>query len=82
MKVMNDKQKLLEAFLKNPEIDISEHDLEDMLDAELTKPEDQMDMGLIDEILACLEPREVSEAEIMKGLEKLKAAFRERKTNE
>ena len=47
-----------------------------MLDVELDKPADKMDLALVDEILAVLEPRKVTDAEISAGTEKLKQLFR------
>lgn len=39
-------------------------------------------MKLVDDLLACLDPREVTEEEINRGLAKLQKAFRRLENNE
>ena len=73
---------LLERLFNDPEINFTEQQLEDMLDEELNKPLEEIDMKLVDDLLACLEPREVTEEEINRGLAKLQEAFRRLESNE
>ncbi len=73
---------LLERLLSDPEINFTEQQLQDMLDEELSKPTEEINMGLIDDIVYCLNPGEVSKEEINRGLEKLMAALREQSSNE
>lgn len=73
-----EERMILERLRTDPEISFTEQQLQDMLDVELDKPLDQMDLALVDEILAVLEPRKVTEADIRAGDEKLKQLFRER----
>ena len=73
-----EERMILERLRTDPEISFTEQQLQDMLDVELDKPLDQMDLALVDEILAVLEPCKVTEAEISAGTEKLKQLFIER----
>ena len=73
-----EERMILERLRTDPEISFTEQQLQDMLDVELDKPADKMDLALVDEILAVLEPRKVTEADIRAGAEKLKQLFRER----
>ena len=69
---------ILERLGDDPEINFTKQQLQDMLDAELNRPSGEMDLALVDEILAILEPSKVTEADIIAGSEKLKQLFRER----
>ena len=71
-----EERMILERLRTDPEISFTEQQLQDMLDVELDKPADKMDLALVDEILAVLEPRKATEAEINAGTEKLKQLFR------
>ncbi len=73
---------ILERLLNDPEINFTEQQLEDMLDEELNKPLEEIDMKLVDDLLACLNPREVTEEEINRVLAKLQEAFRRLENNE
>lgn len=68
----------LNRLFDNPDASVTEQQLQEKLDDELDKPLDQMNLALVDEILAVLEPRKVTEADIRAGAEKLKQLFRER----
>jgi hypothetical protein len=57
---------------------VTEEELNQILEDELNKPESEMDMQLIDEILEILEPRKVTQEEIEAGWEKLSKKFRAR----
>ena len=52
-----EERMILERLRTDPEISFTEQQLQDMLDVELDKPADKMDLALVDEILAVLEPR-------------------------
>lgn len=74
-KELNASQK---QFWNDPNTEVTEEKLNEILEAELSKPEEEIDMRLVNEILAELEPREVSEEEInasWKRLEKKMAAM-------
>ena len=73
-----DGRMILERLRDDPDNNYTGQQLQDMLDVELDKPADKMDLALVDEILAVLEPCKVTEAEISAGTEKLKQLFRER----
>ena len=60
-KELNASQK---QFWNDPNTEVTEEKLNEILEAELSKPEEEIDMQLVNEILAELEPREVSEEEI------------------
>ena len=60
-KELNASQKQLRNDLT---MEVTEERLNEILEAELSKPEEEIDMRLVDEILSELEPREVSEGEI------------------
>lgn len=72
----------LERLLSDPEISFTEQQLQDMLDEELRKPAEEINMEYVDDLVYCLNPREVSKEEINKGLEKLCAALRKRLSDE
>jgi len=71
----------IKQFLNDPSMEVTEEELNEILDKELQKPEDQIDLKLVDEILAILNPREVSEEEISASWdrfnEKLRASEKE-----
>jgi hypothetical protein len=71
----------IKQFLNDPSMEVTEEELSEILDKELQKPEDQIDLKLVDEILAILNPREVSEEEISASWdrfnEKLRASEKE-----
>ena len=73
-------------FLNDPSMEVTDKQLNDLLEAELQKPEDQIDLQLVDEILAALNPREVSEEEISASWkrlnQKIQAIQSEQKDNE
>ena len=73
---------ILEKLFNDPEINFTEQQLEAMLDEEMEKPVEEIDMKLVDDLLACLDPREVTEEEINRGLAKLQEAFRRLENNE
>ena len=73
---------ILKRILNDPETNFTEQQLEDMLDEELDKPVEEIDMKLVDDLLACLIPRKATEEEINRGLEKLQKAFRRLENNE
>ena len=68
----------LNRLFDNLDANAIEQQLQEKLDAELDKPLSEMNLTSVDEILAVLEPRKVTEAEINAGVEKLKQLFRER----
>ncbi len=68
----------LNWLFDNPDASATEQQLQEKLEAELDKPLDEMDLTLLDEILAVLEPRKATEEEINAGTEKLKQLFSER----
>ena len=68
----------LNRLFDNLDANAIEQQLQEKLDAELDKPLSEMNLTSVDEILAVLEPRKVTEAEISAGVEKLKQLFRER----
>ena len=68
----------LNRLFDNLDANAIEQQLQEKLDAELDKPLGEMNLTSVDEILAVLEPRKVTEAEINAGVEKLKQLFRER----
>ena len=82
MNTLPGRKRILEGILNDHDSDITEQELETLLERELEKPEEQMDMRLIDDILACLESHEPGEEDVTIGLAKLRAAYRERKANE
>ena len=71
-----------EELFNDPETNFTEQQLEAMLDEEMEKPVEEIDMKLVDDLLACLDPREVTEEEINRGLAKLQEAFRRLENNE
>ena len=73
---------ILEKLFNDPETSFTEQQLEAMLDEEMEKPVEEIDMKLVDDLLACLDPREVTEEEINRGLAKLQEAFRRLENNE
>ena len=73
---------ILEKLFNDPETNFTEQQLEAMLDEEMEKPVEEIDMKLVDDLLACLDPREVTEEEINRGLAKLQEAFRRLENNE
>ena len=73
---------ILEQLFNDPETNFTEQQLEAMLDEEMEKPVEEIDMKLVDDLLACLDPREVTEEEINRGLAKLQEAFRRLENNE
>ncbi len=73
---------ILEKLFNDPETNFTEQQLEAMLDEEMEKPVKEIDMKLVDDLLACLDPREVTEEEIKRGLAKLQEAFRRLENNE
>ena len=72
---------ILEKLFNDPETNFTEQQLEAMLDEEMEKPVEEIDMKLVDDLLACLDPRDVTE-EINRGLAKLQEAFRRLENNE
>ena len=82
VKLSPEVRALLDRIFNDPEINFTEQQLEDMLDDELNKPLEEIDMKLVDDLLACLDPREVTEEEINRGLAKLQEAFRRLESNE
>lgn len=82
VKLSPEVRALLERIFNDPEINFTEQQLEDMLNEELNKPLEEIDMKLVDDLLACLDPREVTEEEINRGLAKLQEAFRRLESNE
>ena len=68
----------LNRLFDNLDANAIEQQLQEKLDAELDKPLSEMNLTSVDEILAVLEQRKVTEAEISAGVEKLKQLFRER----
>ena len=68
----------LNRLFDNLDANAIEQQLQEKLDAELDKPLSEMNLTSVDEILAVLEPRKVTEAEISAGVEKLKQLFRKR----
>jgi hypothetical protein len=54
----------IKQFLNDPSMEVTKEELNEILEAELQKPEDKIDLQLVDDILAVLNPREVSEEEI------------------
>ena len=77
-----DERMVIEKLFTDPENNLTEQQLQDMLDKELSKPTAEINTTLIDDILFCLNPCDVSEEEINAGLAKLRAALRERISNE
>ena len=73
---------ILEKLFNDPETNFTEQQLEAMLDEEMEKPVEEIDMKLVDDLLACLDPGEVTEEEINRGLAKLQEAFRRLENNE
>ena len=73
---------ILEKLFNDPKTNFTEQQLEAMLDEEMEKPVEEIDMKLVDDLLACLDPREVTEEEINRGLAKLQEAFRRLENNE
>ena len=71
-------QVILNSLFLGSDASVTEQQPQKMLDAELDKPLGEMNLSLVDEILAVLEPRKVTDAEISAGVEKLKILFRER----
>lgn len=77
-----EERMMVERLLNDPEINFTEQQLQDMLDEELSKPAEEINMSYVDDLVFCLNPREVSEEEINKGLERLRAALRKQLSNE
>ena len=73
---------ILEKLFNDTETNFTEQQLEAMLDEEMEKPVEEIDMKLVDDLLACLDSREVTEEEINRGLAKLQEAFRRLENNE
>lgn len=71
-------QAILNSLFLGPDASVIEQQLQEKLDAELDKPLGEMNLTSVDEILAVLEPRKVTEAEISAGAAKLKQLFRAR----
>lgn len=78
MSTIEDYRKILEFLRKDASIGFSEQELDNMLEEELNRPVNEIDIVLIDEILKCLGAREVPQDEVERSLSRLRAKMKER----
>ena len=70
----NDR-KIIERFVNDSAWEMNDHELEELLDNELSKPADQMDMQLIRELLEVLQPGEVPKAQKEEAWQRVSRAY-------
>ena len=66
----------IKQFLNDPSMEVTKEELNEILDSELQKPEDQIDLQMVDDILSVLNPREVSNEEISASWERFNEKLR------
>ena len=59
----NVQNKIIEHLRNDHDTELMRHELESMLERELAKPESEVDVQLVDELLAALEAEEPAETE-------------------
>ncbi|MBQ8554814.1 MAG: DUF4367 domain-containing protein [Clostridia bacterium] len=70
----NEKLEIVKRLQNDPEADMTQADMEKLLDQELAKPEEEIDAALVDALLALLDEHEPTEEEIRASWAQLEAA--------
>lgn len=73
---MPNNRKIIERLVHDSETEMNRHELEQLLESEISKPAEQMDVQLVQELLAVLQPGEVPQAQKQQVWEKIAHAFR------
>lgn len=73
---MPNNRKIIERLVHDSETEMNRHELEQLLEAEISKPAEQMNVQLVQELLAVLQPGEVPQAQKQQVWEKIAHAFR------
>lgn len=73
------ERKIIDRLVHDSGLELKDHELEQMLEAELSKPAEQMDMQLVRELLAVLQPGEVPPAEKQQVWQNVSRAFRSKR---
>lgn len=68
----NDERKIIDSLANDKAMEMKSNDLEQMLNIELSKPENEIDAQLVEEILNVLEPSEPDPAQIRAGWKHVK----------
>lgn len=77
MEITDDYPRMLDKIMHDTSLELSEQDLNVMLENELKKPLSEMDISLVDEILKCFGGRAVTQDEIEHSLDRLREKMRE-----
>ena len=69
------ERKIIERIVNDSALEMNTHELEELLDLELNKPAEEMDMQLVQELLEILQPGEVPQAQKKEVWQNVSRAF-------